>query len=177
MEKVKQCLSCKDAKPFEEFHKRNKAKDGLSTYCKTCKSITDKVYRELNNHLVKQKKAEYYQNNKNDISIKAASYYNSNKELVKQRAMEWKTKNKYKHNMSCMVRYTQKMNACPSWVDKDQIRVFYKIAACLQKVHGVKYHVDHIVPLQGINVSGLHVPWNLQVITASENCSKRNKHD
>ena len=69
-----------------------------------------------------------------------------------------------------------KRNATPSWVDPNDIIYFYKEAARLTNETGVKHHVDHIVPIMGRTVCGLHVPANLQVITASLNSSKGNRH-
>lgn len=65
----------------------------------------------------------------------------------------------------------------PSWLTKEdfvQIRELYICAQMFKLYTGQEYHVDHIVPLQGENVCGLHVPWNLQVILAKENLSKSN---
>lgn len=67
--------------------------------------------------------------------------------------------------------------ATPGWLTEDHkaaIRATYKAARSAWLNTGVKHHVDHIVPLQGENVSGLHVPWNLQVITAHQNWKKYN---
>jgi hypothetical protein len=68
--------------------------------------------------------------------------------------------------------------ASPLWlnaIERAQIREFYDIAKCLSVQTGVKHHVDHIMPIKGLTSSGLHVPWNLQILTASENCAKKNK--
>jgi hypothetical protein len=70
--------------------------------------------------------------------------------------------------------------ATPKWVDrglKKQVAEFYKIAEELQWLSNEPLHVDHIVPLRGAEVCGLHVPWNLQVLPASENLTKSNKHE
>ncbi len=68
----------------------------------------------------------------------------------------------------------------PTWLDEDDfwwINEVYELAALRTQATGIDWHVDHIVPLQGRKVCGLHVPWNLQVITASENSKKGNKFE
>lgn len=70
-----------------------------------------------------------------------------------------------------------KAKRAPAWldvVDKAEIDFTYVWCAALRSC-GLDYHVDHIVPLQGASVSGLHVPWNLQVISATENLRKGNR--
>lgn len=70
------------------------------------------------------------------------------------------------------------MYRTPKWLSKEQIKEiasFYVMAKELEKVFTWKQCVDHIVPLQGKTVSGLHVPWNLQILSASMNIEKGNK--
>lgn len=72
-------------------------------------------------------------------------------------------------------RRAMKMNATPEWltaIHLAQMQEFYDIAIARTTQTGIPYHVDHIHPLKGRNFRGLHVPWNLQVLTASENISK-----
>ena len=66
-------------------------------------------------------------------------------------------------------------HACLSVVDIQEIEIIYE--ACKQRCLDTQrpHHVDHIVPLQGKRVCGLHVPWNLQILTAADNLRKSNK--
>lgn len=72
-------------------------------------------------------------------------------------------------------RQAAKMQRTPGWLDADDFRPFYELARQRTEETGIPHHVDHIVPLQGKLVSGLHVPWNLQVLPAKANQSKGNR--
>lgn len=91
---------------------------------------------------------------------------------------EWREKNKAKC-VEKVARYrAAKKNRTPKWLNEfqlNQIRAIYKKAEEYTNITGIQYSVDHIVPLQGENVSGLHVPWNLRVMTKSANSAKRNR--
>jgi len=64
-----------------------------------------------------------------------------------------------------------------SWADKKKIKAFYIRAAYLTEKTGIQHEVDHIIPLQGKLISGLHVENNMQILTKSENSAKRNSFE
>lgn len=70
-----------------------------------------------------------------------------------------------------------KARATPWWADLEAIERIYEQCRALTKKTRRKHEVDHIVPIRGKNVSGLHVSWNLQILTKKANRSKSNKHD
>jgi 5-methylcytosine-specific restriction endonuclease McrA len=77
------------------------------------------------------------------------------------------------HRASLEYQRRKKM-ATPSWVNKEDFESIYLQAKKLSKETGVNHEVDHIVPLKGEYVCGLHVPYNLQILTESENGKKFN---
>ena len=137
-------------------------------------------------------RAEYFkQYNQSEAGQKAKkSYYERNKEAVIARAAarpkEERSKHREKYKIQnpelykslTSVRKRRHKNAAPSWVTKEQklmMRQLYLEAMRLTKLTGERYVVDHIVPLINPTVCGLHVPWNLRVITQAENLKKSNK--
>lgn len=107
-------------------------------------------------------------------------YVKNNKDKVKEIASRYQKNNKGKVNLRTAERHAAKMKRKPQWLSKDDkwfIQEVYELASLRTKLTGIPWHVDHIVPMQGKNVSGLHVPNNLRVVTYAENCSKNNSWD
>lgn len=96
------------------------------------------------------------------------TYYEINKDIIRNEHKIYYENNKSKHNTRAAKRRSAKLNRTPSWVNFDKIKEFYK--NCPEG-----YHVDHIIPLQGKIISGLHVIENLQYLTSKDNLSKGNK--
>jgi hypothetical protein len=138
-------------------------------------------------------RAEYFKtyNKKEEVKDRKNEWYVANREQVIERAKTrppavlreyrntWKANNQVQVNASTKARRRKHRQATPKWLtrkQKTEIRQIYQIAITMTKTTGEQYVVDHIVPLLGKDVCGLHVPWNMRVITQEENLKKSNKH-
>jgi hypothetical protein len=151
------------------------------------------TYSARHTGLVSARNKAYYAENKINLSAAHAGYYvkhaleaieraavwrKANPEKQKACVRKWKDANRGKVNAAWEKRRATKLQATPPWLTVfhfEAIEQFYVEAARLQAVDGIKRHVDHIYPLQGKTVCGLHVPWNLQILEATANLSKGNK--
>jgi hypothetical protein len=133
-------------------------------------------FREYNRREeVKDRKNEWYQENRemviNDAATRPAH-------VLREYRNTWKTNNKTQIRADTKARRRKHREATPRWLSRKQrseIRQIYQIAITMTQTTGEQYVVDHIVPLRSDYVCGLHVPWNLRVITQEENLKKSNK--
>jgi hypothetical protein len=124
---------------------------------------------------VKDNKHEWYQKNRERVIATAQT---RPAEQLREYRNAWKENNKVQIRADTKARRRKHRQATPRWltrVQKSQIRQIYQIAITMSQTTGEQYVVDHIVPLRSDEVCGLHVPWNLRVITQEENLKKSNK--
>ena len=160
----KRCSCCKEIKPYSSFYKNKAKKDNISTECKQCSNLISSKRREIKS----KETAEYLK-----------EYQSKNKEKLKEYIKQWQLDNKAKVNKNNSRYRARKEKATAVWADEHKIQYYYNLAAFFTGLSGgfVKYHVDHVIPLKGKNVCGLHVHNNLQLLKASENIRKKNKYD
>lgn len=156
---MKTCTKCQEVKNLDQFYKRSD-RDTYISWCKLCKNKSSASWHERN----KQKHSEIN-----------AKWYQENKERHLANNKQWYENNKDVKLASTTAREKRCILATPTWADKELIKELYILAKKLTEQTGIQHEVDHIVPLKGDKVSGLHVEHNLQVITAEENRRKSNK--
>lgn len=193
------CVICKEEKPAIDFPTNARNISGIDGNCKSCSAAKTRAWRNTNPEAARASERLYKSKNKESVSVAHNLWKANNKEKVlaysRKASATWKSKNEEhvinysrKHYREfpekafarAALRRARMLNAVPEWLTKKQRSAIYHLylkARALKKKTGVQYHVDHIVPLAGKIVSGLHVPWNMQVITAHENLTKSNKLD
>ena len=122
----------------------------------------------------KEAKQRYYEANKADVIAKARSTPNELKNAYRKR---WKDENLLSIRADTKARRRKHRSATPPWLtrkEKSEIRAMYQAAILSSKTTGERYVIDHIYPLRSDVVCGLHVPWNLRIITQHENLNKSN---
>ena len=134
-----------------------------------------RAWSEANPEKVKAAKKKYADNNKEAVKRRIAEWRAANKEKMKAARKAWREANKHKSQAYVRKRQAAQQNRTPKWLTKDDFWLMeeaYELAVKRTKMFGFRWDVDHIIPLQGKTVSGLHVPLNLQVIPAVVNSSK-----
>ena len=166
-------------KPCKQGHLSERRVSGRC--CVVCADKTAKQWAKSNTERVKSIRSNWDTANRKKTSERVQAYRVANPEKVKQSIQNWRDNNSVRYkaymNFAAAKRRADQEQRTPDWLNKAhlfEIECIYTYCQAIRKV-GLNYEVDHIVPLRGENVSGFHVPWNLQVIPTAENRSKGNR--
>ena len=183
---MKACASCMGEKTVGEFGANRSRRDGLNAYCRPCARAKgrdamarllakDPGYNARRNAETRSDPERRAQERARNRDAYLADPSIRERKRVYHKA-NWRKYHKVETAAACKARHRARLlSATPSWADQKTITSFYAEARRASLKTGVVHHVDHIVPLKGKTVCGLHVPWNLQVLTAFANQSKGNR--
>lgn len=163
------CSACRERLPQASFYLSNARSTGVSTNCRACSIKSASEWRLKNKDRHNASKRKSVQSN----PTAARQWRQENKGFLSEYARGYRKRNSalYAHHAA------MRRKACvvPPWADKEAIKALYEKAQQLSEQTGEAHHVDHVIPLKGKTVCGLHVESNLQVLRAAENLTKKNR--
>jgi hypothetical protein len=177
----KQCVALKTQKwradnpekraSYEELNKEKIREYGKSWRLKNKDYATERAreWRYNNKTRLDERKKKYYKENEERIKKQSKAYRDKNSDRLKIHQAKLRKENPGRYAAYTMKRKAAKLQRTPKWANLKTIQEFYE--NCPKGMT-----VDHIIPLQGVNVSGLHVENNLQYLTPIENSKKSNKY-
>lgn len=163
------CTHCGLLKDRSAFDRQSARASGHRPECKVCAAQIKKKWRERNpvEHL--RRAVEWGRKNPEARRAIYRRHHERHREERNRQSREWQKAHLALGAEFAASRRAAEKRATPGWADKKRMRDIY--AACPPG-----YHVDHIVPINGTNVCGLHVPENLQYLPAAENIGKKNRY-
>jgi len=176
------CKCCGAIKPESDFHFR-KDTGKHRTSCKICWRQKTDAWAAANIEKRRAISLKWAKANYPYLRAKKAEYRAKDPERMRKWATEnpekmqacrdrWCANNKDRKAEHAANRRARLRGAVPSWANRFFIAEAYRLARLRTQITGFEWEVDHIVPLAGKTVSGLHVEWNLRVIPRSDNRKK-----
>lgn len=184
------CTVCKKEKDEALFYPNKAKRNGRTSECKECHKASTRQWakknlaacvkannkwRKSNPEKVKEIRAAFYRKDLEKSRAYNKKKYNENHDGALATAKKYRQANPDKINEASMRYYAKKSGSTPLWGNKFFLQEAYALARLRGKFTGLKWHVDHIVPIRSKIVCGLHAHTNVQVIPATINQRKQNK--
>lgn len=177
--RAKICVGCGALKALADFTNSRQLPDGKLPRCRICERARMAAWHARNPDRSKKYQARYRKDNREKVRQADRRWRQANPAVAYETLRKSRLKFPERRREQLAQYRARMLKATPPWLTEAQraaMQEIYKEAVQLSNETGIPHHVDHVVPLRGRNVWGLHVPWNLQILPAVFNIKKGNRH-